>query len=41
VIGCHYPSLRSLVNHAIAVERERERIGWENRQHHKKRKTEY
>jgi hypothetical protein len=32
VIGCDYPSLRSLVNRAIAVERERERIGWEDRQ---------
>jgi hypothetical protein len=39
VIGCEYPLLRSLVNRAIAVERER--IGWEDRQRDKKRKTEY
>jgi hypothetical protein len=39
VMGCEYPSLRSLVNRAIAVERER--LGWEDRQRDKKRKTEY
>jgi hypothetical protein len=33
-MGCEYPSLRSLVNRAIAVERER--LGWEDRQHNKK-----
>jgi hypothetical protein len=32
--GCEYPSLRSLVNCAIAVERER--LGWEDRQRNKK-----
>jgi hypothetical protein len=39
VTGCEYPSLRSLVNCAIAVERER--ISWEDRQRDRKRKTEY
>jgi hypothetical protein len=39
VTGCEYPSLRSLVNHAIAVERER--VGWEDRQRNKKRKADH
>jgi hypothetical protein len=39
VTGYEHPSLRSLVNRAIAVERER--VGWEDRQRDKKRKTEY
>ncbi|XP_025801385.1 uncharacterized protein LOC112880861 [Panicum hallii] len=39
VTGCEYPSLRSLVNRAIAVERER--LGWEDRQRNKKRQTDH
>ncbi|XP_025800065.1 uncharacterized protein LOC112879864 [Panicum hallii] len=39
VTGCEYPSLRSLVNRAIAVERER--LGWEDRQRSKKRQTDH
>jgi hypothetical protein len=41
VTGCEYPSLRSLVNCAIAVERERERMGWEDRQLNKKCKADH
>jgi hypothetical protein len=37
--GCEYPSLCSLVNRAIAVERER--MGWEDRQRNKKRKADH
>jgi hypothetical protein len=39
VMGCEYPSFRSLVNCAITVERER--IGLEDRQRNKKRKADH
>ncbi|XP_025798638.1 uncharacterized protein LOC112878607 [Panicum hallii] len=39
VTGCEYPSLHSLVNRAIAVERER--LGWEDRQRNKKLQTDH